>query len=124
MPEDKAVDEKKTAPEKEVKIDRTFPKVQPGTVVRVHQEITELNPKGEEKKRIQIFEGTVLGRKHGKGINATITVYKVSGGVGVEKIFPLHSPTVKKINVIKTQKVRQSKLGFLKSKHKRMKEIK
>ena len=58
--------------EKPAELDRTFPDVKPGTVVRVHQEITELNPKGEEKKRIQVFEGTVLARKHGNEINSTV----------------------------------------------------
>ena len=128
-------EDKKAAPAKEEakkeetkktedKIDRAFPDVKPGTVVRVHQEITELNPKGEEKKRIQVFEGTVLGRKHGKATNATVTVRKISGGIAVEKIFPLHSPTIKKIEVTKKFRVKQAKIGFIREKHKRLKEIK
>lgn len=105
-------------------IDRTFPEVNPGTIVRVHQEITELNPKGEEKKRIQIFEGTVLERKHGKSVSATITVFKTSEGVGVEKIFPLFAPTVKQIEVVQKNKTRRAKLNYLRKPHKRMQEIK
>jgi large subunit ribosomal protein L19 len=121
-------EEKKTEKQPEEKkveeIDRTFPEVTSGSVVKVHQEISEINPKGEEKKRIQVFEGTVLARKHGKGINATVTVRKVSGGIPVEKIYPLHSPNVKKIEIIKKYKRRQAKLGYLRTKHKRLREIK
>jgi large subunit ribosomal protein L19 len=104
--------------------DRTFPEVQPGVVVRVNQEITDITPKGEEKKRIQTFEGLVLARKHGAGINATITVQKFSDGVAVEKIFPLYLPTIKSIEVVKKYKVRRAKLGYLRGHQKRLKEIK
>ncbi len=109
---------------KEKVIDRTFPEVQPGAVVRVHQEISEINTKGEEKRRIQIYEGTVIARKHGKGVNSTVTVYKMSDGIGVEKIFPLNSPNVKDIEFVKKYKTRRAKLGFIKEKHKRLREIK
>jgi len=117
--------DKKATPKKEEKkeLDRTFPDVKPGCVIRVHQEITETNPKGEEKKRIQVFEGIVLARRHGKGINATITVRKESGGIGVEKIFPLHLPTIKKIEIVKKWRTRQAKLGYLRDKHKRLREV-
>ncbi|MBI5077039.1 50S ribosomal protein L19 [Candidatus Falkowbacteria bacterium] len=104
--------------------DRTFPEVRPGVVARVNQEITETTPKGEEKKRIQTFEGIVLARKHGQGINATITVQKFSDNVAVEKIFPLYLPTIKSIEVVKKFKVRRAKLGFLKGQQRRMREIK
>lgn len=107
----------------EQKLDRKFPGVVPGAVVRVHQEITDVNSKGEEKKRIQVFEGMVLARKHGVGSKATITVRKVSEGVGVEKIFPLELPTIKKIEVVRTLKVRRAKLAHLRTSHKKMKEI-
>jgi len=117
-------EEKQESPKPEEKIDRTFPDVQPGTTVKVHQEIVELNAKGEEKKRIQIFKGIVLARKHGKGINSTITVRKISDGVGVEKIFPLNSPNVKNIEPVKSIKVRRAKLGYLRGKHKRTHELK
>lgn len=104
--------------------DLTYPEVQPGVVVRVHELITETNAKGEEKVRTQIFEGTVLQRKHGKGINATITVRKVSNGIGVEKIYPLHAPVVKDIEVVKKYKVRRSNLSYLRGYFKKLKETK
>lgn len=87
-----------------------LPGVRPGDTVKVYQKIKE---KGKE--RLQAFEGVVLARKHGKGINATITVRKVIGGVGVEKIFPIHTPTVGKIEVIKRGKVRRAKLYYLRT---------
>jgi len=118
-PKAEAKDTKKTEP----KLDRTFPDIQPGCVVKVHQEITDVNPKGEEKKRIQIFEGIVIARKHGKAINATVTVRKESGGIGVEKIFPLNLPTVKKIEIVKKWRTTKAKLGYLRDKHKRLREV-
>jgi len=116
--------EKKPVVKEEVVIDRTFPDVQPGRVVKVHQEISETGPKGEEKRRIQVFEGMVLFRKHGREITSTITVRKISGGIGVEKIFPLNSPNVKQIEVVKKLRVHRAKLGYTRTKHKRLKEIK
>lgn len=104
--------------------DLTYPEVQPGVVVRVHELITETNSKGEEKVRTQIFEGTVLQRKHGKGINATITVRKVSNGIGVEKIYPLNAPVVKDIEVVKKYRVRRAKLSYIRGSFKKLKEIK
>ncbi len=82
--------------------------IRPGDTVRMHQII-----KDKDKEKIQIFEGLVLARKHGQGINATITVRKVISGVGVEKIFPIHSPMVKKIELVKRGKVRRAKLYYL-----------
>ena len=98
-----------------------FSDIQPGMVVKVHQRIKEKNPKGEEKERVQVFEGTVLARKHGKGINSTITVRKMSGNIGVEKIFPLHLPSIEKIEVVKEIKSRRSKLYYLRNYKKRLK---
>jgi large subunit ribosomal protein L19 len=100
-----------------------YPNVQPGTTVRVHQVIREKNIKGEEKERIQIFEGMVLARKGGEGVNATITVRKNSKGYGVEKIFPLHSPNVANIEVTKKAKVRRSKLYFTRTQKHKFKEV-
>jgi large subunit ribosomal protein L19 len=72
-----------------------------GMTVRVHQKIKELNSKGEEKERVQYFEGIIIARKHNKEIGATITVRKVSEGIGVEKIFPLNLPTITKVEIKK-----------------------
>ena len=107
-----------------IKNPKEYPDVQPGCVVRVHELITETNAKGEEKQRIQIFEGMVIQRKHGKGITATITVRKVSGGIGVEKIYPISSPIVEKIEIVKRYKVRRASLGYLRNYFKKLKEIK
>jgi large subunit ribosomal protein L19 len=85
----------------------------PGMLVKVHQKIKEMNTKGEEKDRIQVFEGTIIAAKHGKEAGATITVRKISNGVGVEKIFPIHSPVIDKIEVVKEYIVRRAKLGYL-----------
>ena len=102
----------------ETKKDETL---RPGMVVKVHEKIKETNAKGEEKERIQIFEGTILGVKHGDEPGATITVYKISNGVKVEKIFPIHSPVVDKIEVLKQMRVRRAKLSYLKNDKKKFK---
>lgn len=78
-----------------------------GDTIRVHVKIKE-----GARERIQPFEGTLIARKHG-GISETITVRRVSYGVGVEKVFPLHSPNIAKIEVIKRGKVRRAKLYYL-----------
>ncbi|MBI2037959.1 MAG: 50S ribosomal protein L19 [Candidatus Magasanikbacteria bacterium] len=85
----------------------------PGMLVKVHQKIKEMNTKGEEKDRIQVFEGTIIAAKHGQEAGATITVRKTSNGVGVEKIYPIHSPIIDKIEVVKEYAVRRAKLSFL-----------
>lgn len=97
-----------------------------GMTVKVHHKIKELNAKGEEKERIQIFEGTIIAVKHGNEPGATITVRKISDGVGVEKIFPIHSPVIAKIDIARVNAVRRAKLNFLRDpKYKRgLKEIK
>jgi large subunit ribosomal protein L19 len=102
-----------------------IPALKPGMTVRVYQKIKELNAKGEEKERIQYFEGMIIAKKHGKEKGATITVRKVSNGVGVEKIFPLNLPTIDKIEIKKQAKVKRAKLYFLKRGYKKkLKEIK
>lgn len=93
--------------------------LKPGMTVRIYQKIKELNSKGEEKERLQYFEGIIIARKHNKEIGSTITVRKVSDGVGVEKIFPLNLPTITKIEVKKIASVNRAKLYYLKRGYKK-----
>ena len=93
-----------------------MPNIKPGHVVKVYQKIVEtkgVGKKAETKERIQIFEGLVLGRKGGTGINSTITVRKISGGIGVERIFPINAPTIEKIELIKITETRRAKLNYM-----------
>jgi large subunit ribosomal protein L19 len=93
-----------------------LPEIKPGHVVKVHQKISETKVTGkktETKERIQIFEGLVIGVKGGSGINATITVRKISGGIGVERIFPINAPTIEKIEIAKVTKARRAKLNYM-----------
>lgn len=85
--------------------------VRPGDTVRVHLKIEERG-----KTRIQVFEGLVIARKHGNEPGATFTVRTTMSGVGVEKIFPLYSPVIDKIEIIKRSKVRRAKLYFIRDK--------
>ncbi|HXG90208.1 MAG TPA: 50S ribosomal protein L19 [Vicinamibacterales bacterium] len=97
------------------------PRMKSGDTVRVHVRVKE-----GDKERIQIFEGIIIGQHRG-GSRASFTVRKVSFGQGVERIFPMHSPIISKIEVIRSAKVRRSKLFFLrelKGKAARMKEVK
>lgn len=100
-----------------------FPEVRAGQIVRVHQKIKELNAKGEEKERIQVFEGLVLARRGEAGPNATITVRKVSDGIGVERIFPLELPTIATIEIVKTYHTRRAKLYYLRGYQKKLREV-
>lgn len=84
-----------------------IPEFRPGDTVRVHVKVVEAN-----KERIQVFQGVVLGRKGG-GIRESFTVRKVSGGVGVERVFPLHSPSIDHIEVVRRGRVRRAKLYYL-----------
>lgn len=93
--------------------------LKPGMTVRVHQKIKELNSKGEEKERIQYFEGMIIARKHNKEAGSTITVRKTSEGIGVEKIFPLNLPTITKIEIKKVASVNRAKLYFLRDGYKK-----
>src|SRR6478736_3379730 len=85
-----------------------IPDFQPGDTVRVHVRIKE----AETKERLQAFEGVCIARKHG-GVRETLTVRKVSFGVGVERIFPLHATVIDHIDVIRRGKVRRAKLYYL-----------
>jgi large subunit ribosomal protein L19 len=95
------------------------PEMRSGDTVRVHVKVRE-----GDKERIQVFEGMVIAQHRG-GSRATFTVRKVSFGQGVERIFPLHSPTIDKVELVRSAKVRRAKLYFLrdlKGKAARMKE--
>ncbi len=86
--------------------------IKPGDTVRVWQKITE--EKG--KIRLQAFEGLVIARKHGNEPGATFTVRKIASGVGVERIFPLYSPVIDKIEIVRRAKVRRAKLYYIREK--------
>ena len=86
---------------------REIPQVKVGDTVRVHVKVKE-----GSRERIQVFEGTVSAKKHG-GIEETITVRRISYGVGVEKVFPVHSPSIDKVEVARSGKVRRAKLYYL-----------
>jgi len=97
------------------------PRMKSGDTVRVHVKIKE-----GDKERVQVFEGTVIGQHRG-GLRASFTVRKVSAGHGVERIFPLHSPVIQKVEVVRSARVRRAKLYFLrdlKGKAARTKETK
>ena len=83
------------------------PVMEIGDTVKVHVRIKE-----GDKSRIQIFEGTVIAKKHG-GINETFTVRRVAHGCGIERVFPVHSPNVEKVELVRSGKVRRSKLYYL-----------
>jgi len=91
--------------------DRKALGIKPGDTVKVHQKIVD---KG--KTRLQVFEGLVLARKHGNEPGATFTVREVSQGIGVEKIFPLYTPLIEKIEIVKRAKVRRAKLYYIREK--------
>jgi large subunit ribosomal protein L19 len=109
-----------------------LPRLTPGDTVRVHVKVRETNvkeeikgkPKETVRERVQVFEGVVIALR-GSGTRASVTVRKVSSGKGVERIFPLHTPTIDKIQVVKHAHVRRAKLYFLrerKGKAARLKE--
>jgi len=87
---------------------RVLPDFKTGYVVKVHQRIKEGG-----KERTQIFEGVVIARKGGTGANATFMVRKIASGVGVERIYPLHSPNIVKLEIVKAGDARKSKLYYI-----------
>lgn len=94
-----------------MQIKKEAPDIRAGDVVRIHLKLLEKTKRGGEK--IQVFEGLVIARKHGKGINSTFTVRKISDGIGVERIFPIHCPSITKIELVKRSKVRRAKLYYM-----------
>ena len=95
----------KVLAEQQIKSD--LPELKVGDTVNVHQKIKEGN-----RERIQVFEGTIIAIKH-SGINKSVTVRRISYGVGVEKTFPVHSPNIAKFEVLRNGKVRRAKLYYL-----------
>ena len=101
---------------------KTLPEFKPGYTVKVFQRIKEGG-----KERVQVFEGLVIARKGGEGVNATFMVRKISSGVGVERIFPLHSPNIVKLEIVKSPEVRKAKLYYVRARKDnlpRMKKVK
>lgn len=88
-------------------IKQDMPVIEIGDVVKVH-----VNIKEGEKERIQLFEGTVIAKKHG-GVQETFTVRRIAHGCGIERVFPIHSPNVVKVELVRNGKVRRAKLYYL-----------
>jgi len=89
---------------------KVYTEVKPGCTVKVYQRIKE-----GKKERVQAFEGLVIARKHGSQLGATITVRREVSGIGVERVYPVHSPLIEKIEVLRHAKVRRAKLYYLRS---------
>ena len=88
-----------------------IPPIKAGDTVRVTQKIKE-----GDKERLSAFEGIVIAKKHGEGITGTVTVRKMVDGIGVERVFPLHSPVITKIEIIRKAKARRAKLYYIREK--------
>jgi large subunit ribosomal protein L19 len=91
---------------------KQVPVLKAGYVVKVYQKIKDISPDGKEKERVQVFEGQVIGTRGGKAINGTVTVRKVTSGIGIERIFPIHSPNIEKIEVVKAFPARKAKIYY------------
>ena len=96
--------------------------IETGMTIRVHQKIKDVTSKGEEKERVQVFEGLVL-KVGGSKASKSMTVRKVTGGFGVERIYPLALPTIAKIELVKMIKSRRKDIGFMRDSKKRLKEV-
>ncbi len=114
------------------KLKTDLPDLRSGMTVRVHQKIKDIvlvqkmkgQAEAKEKERVQVFEGIILAIKHGRGLNSTMTVRKISDGIGVERVFPLHMPSIQKIEIVKQAKVARAKLYYLRTYKKKLKETK
>jgi large subunit ribosomal protein L19 len=96
---------------------KSLPELKPGDTIKVHQKMKEgdKDAPADRQGKIQIFEGIIIAKKHGEGVPATITVRKVVDGIGVERIFPIHSPSINKIEIVRRAKVRRAKLYYLRT---------
>lgn len=106
----------------ETKVAETMPEIKPGMVIRVHEKIEDVNAKGEKRQRVQIFEGLVLG-VGGAGVSRNFRVRKETDGFGVEKIYPIASPNITKVEIVKTFRVRRAKLSYIKDFGRKLKEV-
>lgn len=98
-----------------------FSELKPGQTIRLHEKIKDVSPKGQERERVQVFEGIIIGIKGG-GVSRTLTIKKIcKGDYAVEKIFPINSPLIDKFELVKTAKVRRAKLSYLKNPKQRFK---
>ncbi|MBN1584979.1 50S ribosomal protein L19 [Candidatus Uhrbacteria bacterium] len=120
-PAEETAEETVTTVTEEVKKD-DLDMLKPGQVIRVHLKIKETTPKGDERERIQVFEGTIIAKKGRERNSATITVRKVSKGYGVERIFPLRMPAIAKIELVKELKTRRAKLYYTRTSKRKLKE--
>ncbi len=94
-----------------------------GMTLRIHQKIKDISPNGEEKERVQVYEGMVLN-VGGMGTSRTMTVRKVTGGIGVEKIFPITLPSIIKIELMKVSKARRKNIAYVRDSKKRLRDVK
>jgi len=94
----------------QAQLNKNLPDIRPGDTIKVYQKI-----KDKDKERIQVFEGQVLAKKHGQEIGSMITVRKVVSGIGVEKIFPIHSPVIDKIEIMRKGNAKRAKLYYLRT---------
>ncbi len=102
-----------------IKEQKEIPDIKPGDIVKIYETISE-----EKGKKAQIFEGVVLARKHKKEAGATITVRRIIDRIGVEKIFPILSPAIQKIEIVRRAKVRRAKLYYLRNLSKKKARLK